>query len=79
MIAWRLFCTAELSVSGAGCEPTIPALPPPGSDGSNAMESCLDSSDLDGRVDCEKGVVGEVRPAAVLALPFACEGNDVES
>jgi hypothetical protein len=43
------------------------------------MESCLDSRDLEGSVDCEKGVVGEVRPAAVLALPFALGGNEVES
>jgi hypothetical protein len=34
---------------------------------------------LDGRADCEKGVVGEVSPAAVLALPLAFEGKDVES
>lgn len=43
------------------------------------MEFCLESKDLDGRADWENGVVGEVRAAAVLALPLAFEGKDVAS
>lgn len=34
---------------------------------------------MDGRVDCENGVVGEVKLAAVLALPFAFAGKAVIS
>jgi hypothetical protein len=43
------------------------------------MEFWRESRDLDGSVDWENGVVGEVRPAAVLALPLAFEGKWVES
>lgn len=30
------------------------------------LESCRDSSDFEGRADCEKGVVGELSPADVF-------------
>ena len=30
------------------------------------FESCRDSSDLDGKADCENGVVGELSPADVF-------------
>jgi hypothetical protein len=54
-------------------------LPPPGTVGSNVDESSLERSDFEGRADCENGVIGEARLAAVLAAPAAVEGNDVLS
>ena len=50
-----------------------------GTEGSKANEFCRDNNDLEGRADCENGVVGDVRPAAVLALPLAFGGKDVDS
>jgi hypothetical protein len=47
--------------------------------GSKLREFWRERRDLEGRADCENGVVGEVIPAAVLALPFACGGNDVDN
>lgn len=55
-----------------------PALPPPGVVGSKAFESSRERRDLDGRADCEKGVIGEARLAEVLAAPVA-PPNDVLS
>ena len=67
-------------VSGVGCAPTTPALPPPGKDGSKVDDAaCRERRDLDGNVDCEKGVVGDVRLADVLDAPLAVEGNAVVS
>src|SRR5690242_5084345 len=63
---------------GEGCDPATPALPPPGVVGSNAFESSRESSDFEGRADCEKGVIGEVRLAGVLAAPVK-PPNDVLS
>lgn len=79
MTACKFFCTSRPRAKGDGCEPTRPALPPPGKFGSKVDESCRDSKDFEGSVDCENGVVGDVRPAEVLAPPFAFEGNAVIS
>jgi hypothetical protein len=68
-----------LRARGAGCEPATPAFPPPGRDGSKVFESCRESSDLEGSVDWEKGVVGDVSEAEVLAPPFAPPEKDVVS
>jgi hypothetical protein len=54
-------------------------LPPPGTVGSNVDESSLERSDLEGNADCEKGVIGEARLAAVLAPPAAFPEKDVLS
>ena len=62
-----------------GCAPGTPALPPPGTVGSNVDESSLERSDLEGNADCEKGVIGEARLAEVLAPPAALPENDVLS
>lgn len=64
---------------GVGCAPATPALPPPGVVGSNVFESSRESSDFDGSADCEKGVIGEVKLAEVLAAPVELPGNDVAS
>tara|TARA_R110002003_G_scaffold73_6_gene6845 strand:- start:1442 stop:1705 length:264 start_codon:yes stop_codon:yes gene_type:complete len=64
---------------GVGCAPGTPALPPPGTVGSNVDESSRERSDFDGKADCEKGVIGEVRPAEVLAAPAEFTGKDVLS
>jgi hypothetical protein len=40
-------------------------------------ESSRDSSDFEGRADCEKGVIGEVKPAEVLVAPAELTGKDV--
>lgn len=47
--------------------------------GSNVDESSRERSDFDGKADCEKGVIGEVRPAEVLAAPAEFTGKDVLS
>lgn len=47
----------------------MPAFPT--SDDSNEIESWRERSDFDGKTDCEKGVVGDVRPAEVLEAPLA--------
>ena len=57
----------------------MPALLPRGTVGSNVDESCRERRDLDGKADCEKGVMGEVRLAAVLAPPIAPPEKDVMS
>lgn len=43
------------------------------------VESSRESSDFDGKADCENGVMGDVSPAAVLAPPAAFRSNDVVS
>ena len=53
-------------------------MPPPGVVGWKAFESSSERRDLDGRADCEKGVIGEARLAEVLAAPVA-PPNDVLS
>lgn len=65
--------------SGEGWAPVIPKLPPPGCEGSNVEESCRESRDLDGSVDCEKGVVGDIMLAAVLDPPLELAGKCVMS
>jgi hypothetical protein len=45
--------------------------------GSKFDESSRERSDFEGSVDCEKGVIGEVKPADVLAAPAEFPGNDV--
>jgi hypothetical protein len=47
--------------------------------GSNEDESSRERSDLEGSADCEKGVIGEVRLADVLAAPAAFAEKDVLS
>jgi hypothetical protein len=47
--------------------------------GSNVDESSRDKSDFDGSADCEKGVIGEARPAEVLVAPAVFTGKDVLS
>jgi hypothetical protein len=42
-------------------------------------ESSRESSDLDGSADCEKGVIGDVKLADVLAAPAKFVGKDVLS
>lgn len=79
MIDCKFFCTLRCKTRGEGCAPATPALPPPGSDGSKVDESCLESRDLDGRVDWENGVVGDVSEAAVFTPPFAFPEKDVVS
>lgn len=55
-------------------------MPPPGREGSkDVVESSRERRDLEGSVVCENGVVGDVRLAAVFALPFAFAGNAVIS
>jgi hypothetical protein len=54
-------------------------LPPPGRVGSNVDESSRERSDFEGSADCEKGVIGEVRLAEVLAAPAEFTGKDVLS
>lgn len=78
-MACRFFCTLLCNAKGDGCAPTTPALPPPGIEGSKVEESCRERSDLEGRVDWENGVVGDVMLADVLATPFAPVENDVVS
>lgn len=46
----------------------MPALPPPGADGSHVSSSSRDSRDFDGSADWVKGVIGE----AMLPVVFAC-------
>lgn len=49
-------------------------------DGSKADEPVWrDKSDLDGKADCEKGVVGDVKLAEVLDAPLVVEGKAVVS
>ena len=79
MTACKFFWTFLFRARGDGCDPTTPALPPPGIDGSNPEESVRESSDFEGKVDCENGVVGDVNPADVLAPPFAFDGKAVVS
>lgn len=45
--------------------------------GSKVLESCRERRDLEGKADCEKGVIGEVRLADVLAPPAAAPEKDV--
>ena len=75
--AWRFFCTALGNDNGR--PPTPAALLPRGLDGSTVVKSWRESSDREGSIDCEKGVVGELRPAEVLALPFMFVGKAVVS
>ena len=42
------------------------------------MEFCRERRLLEGRADCENGVVGDDNPAAVLEPPFMF-GNEVDS
>lgn len=77
MIACKFFCTLRWRTRGEGCAPATPAFPPPGRDGSKADESCLESNDLDGRVDWENGVVGDVMDAAAFTPPVALPENEV--
>lgn len=42
-------------------------------------ESSRDKSDLEGKVDCEKGVIGDARLADVLAAPAEFTEKDVLS
>jgi hypothetical protein len=74
----RFFCTVLFKTMGEKCAPATPAFPPPGIDESYVAESCLDNSDFEGSADCEKGVVGEVMPAEVLA-PSLLPLKDVDS
>lgn len=78
MTICRFFCTAGFRFLGGGGIPGICGAPPD-CDGSKASEFCRESNDFEGRADCENGVVGDVRPAAVLALPFAFADKTVDS
>lgn len=69
IVLWRFFWTFLWSMSGEGCAPATPALPPPATVGSQVFESCRERRDLEGNVDWEKGVIGDAKPADVLAPP----------
>jgi hypothetical protein len=43
------------------------------------LESCRESRDFDGNADCEKGVIGDVKLADVLAPPAAFAEKEVIS
>lgn len=49
----------------------------PAYEGPEPGPSTLERRDLDGRVDCENGVIGDVRLAEVLVAPSVEEGNAV--
>lgn len=65
----RLFCVAleRLAVGNPNTEPFVAVV----SEGSRLEEVSRESRDFDGRVDCENGVVVEVRLADVFAEPLA--------
>ena len=49
--------------------PSGPVTAPPACVGSKLVVLTRDKSDLEGRADCENGVVGEARLAEVLVAP----------